>query len=499
MFNKIVNTLDVTDSDIRVVSFEDDKITKWASAPIPEGLVKGGSILDPGAVAAIIDDLFASLELKRNHVICCLTGLPYIYRTISMPNVNNGLKPETIEREGRRELSVSEEEMYLFWQTAEVHFQEKERDYFILAVPKSQMNALTSTLTQAKISFPIIDIKSLAISRAVDLKDAIIISLEKHYFEIVMVANGLVRVIHNISSEAEIDENMAIVSDIVEGLSQAVKFYNRDYSKNILPLETPIILGGELSANPDILRLLNTHTGHPVKLFKPQFELPPEIHGGKYVSNIGLMLKKKPVQVSDIQYHDISINFVPQLRKPRPFQISWSYTFLTVIALLITFLLYKSYQLMNTEKEYKLTLEQSSANVADQLKSSQSINQLAIDEKKQKLGQLTIASNQLNDIRGSNQMIFRQKLDYSSIVEALIETLPLGVDYSMINIDPSGIMLSGRANASDNIMVLVDKLEKNELYSDVRIDSISPVTIGDKTSYQYQIALGIKLPPGSLK
>jgi Tfp pilus assembly protein PilN len=488
MFTKTSITMDITDSDIRVVSFEGEKVTKWASRSLGEGLVKGGTILEPKATALLIDELFTSLQLNKSRVICTLTGLPFIYRTITMPDVKGGIKVDAIEREGRRELSITEEEMFLFWQGTETNPKENEKEYFVLAVPKLQLNSLFETLSQAKLISPVIDIKALAISRAVAMKDAIIISLEKRYFEIVMVANGMVRVIHSLSSEAASDNNLAIVSDIVDGLSRAVKYFNRDYSKSALPLNTPIILGGALSSNQEILRLVRNVSGHPTEIFKPQLDLPTEMPIGIYTSNIGLMLKNKPV-VTGSQYQDISVSLVPQLKKAKAFQISWSYTFLIVISVLMAFLAYKSYDLKTTTSANVVTLEQSSTRVADQLKNSQDINKTAIGIKLEKTAQFTSVSTQLTQIKDSVQLIEQQKKDYVAVIGTLKESLPVGVKYSAIEINQPEITFSGIANNPDQVLTLVGVLEKNTMFSDVRIASINPNKGEVETVYQFQIVL----------
>jgi Tfp pilus assembly PilM family ATPase len=494
MYSKSGVSIDISDSNIRVMSVENEKVAKWTVQPLAEGLVKGGTIADPQAVGVAIDSLFTSLGLRRDQVTCTLTGLPFIYRTISMPDVKQGIPAESIEREARRELAVSEEDMYLFWQATELHQESNERDYFILAIPKTQLNALTFTLTIAKIKSPVLDLKPLAVARAASMRDAILISLEKNYIDIIMLTSGLVRVIHSISPDTKPDNVVGIVSDIVDAISKAVKYFNRDYAQSALPVETPIILAGEFSTNPEILKSVKNVTGHPVEVLKPDLILPEDIPAGVYASNTGLIIKNFPPKKVKSSYLDINVNLVPVLRKKRALQVNWSYTFLITVAALTTFLVYKSYDMKTTVQENIASLQQSATQISDQLKSNQSINKEALADKQVKTDQYAVLENQIITLKQASLMIANQQIDYASMVTDLISTLPVQADYSNIAVHQEEIEFSGTIADPMDALLITDALEKIKYVAEARVVSLDQGDMSETVSYRFQIS--IRLKPG---
>jgi hypothetical protein len=114
MFNNSSEYLDITGHSIRLISIERKIIRRWCDASIPEGMVKDGLILKPEVIGTSIDALFESMKLPRNNVTCTVTGLPFIYRTISLPHLaNRNLVNEAIERAADKEMPLSKHELYL--------------------------------------------------------------------------------------------------------------------------------------------------------------------------------------------------------------------------------------------------------------------------------------------------------------------------------------------------------------------------------------------------
>jgi Tfp pilus assembly PilM family ATPase len=58
IFFKEYVALDITGSEVRVISVRRNKIRKWGSEPLRDGLVKDGIILEPQTLGLIIDNLF---------------------------------------------------------------------------------------------------------------------------------------------------------------------------------------------------------------------------------------------------------------------------------------------------------------------------------------------------------------------------------------------------------------------------------------------------------
>ncbi|MCR4393507.1 MAG: pilus assembly protein PilM, partial [Dehalococcoidales bacterium] len=221
MFNNTYVALDITNSDIRVLEVKGDKITRWSTTPIPEDSIKDGIIVEPHTLSVIIDNIFKTLNLNKNRVICSITGLPFIYRVISMPHSTRAVTDEAVERAARKEMSLTQEEIYLVWQATQTTTSKDELDYFVLGVPKNALSPLIETLSAAGVKPYIVDLKPLALARAASRNDALILSLERGYFDIVIVADGLVRVMHSVNPASRISDIMGNVNELVDGLNKA--------------------------------------------------------------------------------------------------------------------------------------------------------------------------------------------------------------------------------------------------------------------------------------
>ena len=79
-----------------------------------------------------------------------------------------------------------------------------------------------------------------------------------------------------------------------------------------------------------------------------------------------------------------------------------------------------------------------------------------------------------------------------ALINTLIQALPPGADYSIIDINQPEIMFSGRVKNQDEVLAMVGNLEMAQLFSEVRIASMSYSNNGELNGCQFQIALEVK-------
>ena len=61
--------VNISNQSIKVVAAEQKKIKRWETVALPPGLIKDGQILQPDAIAKILDELFANIKLPRDRGI----------------------------------------------------------------------------------------------------------------------------------------------------------------------------------------------------------------------------------------------------------------------------------------------------------------------------------------------------------------------------------------------------------------------------------------------
>jgi Tfp pilus assembly protein PilN len=479
--------LDITNSDIRVASIENGKITKWQSEPLPDGLVRGGTINEPRAVSVIIDNLFKTQNLSKSRVVCCITGLPFIYRTIVMPGIGRDISAEAIERAARKEMSLSDEDMLLAWQSVEEREDKKETDYFIVGVPKISISPLLDTLSLAKIHPISVDLKPLALARAVSTETALVVSLEKNYFDITLVANGRVRVIHSLSPSSGDTDTAGIVNELVDGLNKAVKSFYREFPRSSLPPETPIFLSGELASDQEMLTLVRDATGHPTSILKCQIETPPEMPIKLFGANIGLILKRQPAGEVQSQYKDININLLARIHKKNKPKFKAIYAVTALIVVILAAGVYYVYDMKSKAEIKSVSLQQQSLDITKKMSVAQKTNKDLLASKQATAAQLQSVSDQVTALTNARTQIDGQKRNYAFRMTYVLNKLPTGAEYKALNMTRNSVQATSLAKTPIDAVKFSEDVAQNDIFVNARVVRITPVTGTTKVEFTVQI------------
>ena len=495
MFFKEFVAMDITGSEVRVMSVRRKKVRKCGSEPLREGLVKSGIIIEPQTVGLVIDNLFKSLQLPRDRVICTITGLPFIYRVINMPDSGGVIDKEALERAARKEMLLTEPDMYLIWQPTEYHPEKKERDYFVMGIPKNAMKALSDTLAKANIKPYKLDVKPLALPRVVSSGEVIVVGLEKTYADISIVSRGVIRVIHSFALESKPDNDQAIALEVANGLSKAEKSYNRDFPGSPLSAETPVLVAGELAGGNPLLPLIQQLFGHPVNQVTSPLELPPEIEAARYAANLGLIFKVlSPVSTGlpESTYRDINLDLFAGLRKPSALRFKASYAYMAVGFIALAGLLYYSISLNAGAARNVENLKKQSASVAAQLASSQKTNKDSLALQKSETDSLANMQKKLDSLATEHKSIFGLQDDYAGWVKFVSNSLPTSAQYLQMTLNKATINVKGGAADPSLVLYFTEELEAENKVSSARINSITPVQSENLASQAVTFMVDIK-------
>ncbi len=238
-------TLNIGASGIKLLSIKGGEVQAWKSTPLAPGIVKDGLLTQPKVVGAVINALFDSAGVPRERVIVSLAGLPFAYRILSLPRMKPASQHEAIQRAARREMQLPLEGLHHSWQA--VDSGRDEQDVFVLGVPRKILEAMVQTLKWAGIKPYIMDIKPLALARAAHRDDAIIIDLEPDCFDIVLVANGIVSIMHTVIPKGDGSFTEYNIQRLADELSKTVEFYSANHPQSPLSASMPLLLTGELS------------------------------------------------------------------------------------------------------------------------------------------------------------------------------------------------------------------------------------------------------------
>ena len=443
--------------------------------PLPRGLVKDGLILRPKVVGAVISALFKSTEIPRKRVITSLTGLSFIHRILSLPRVAGSARKEAIQRAASKEMPLSLEELYLSWQI--IDERQDELDCFLLGVPRNPIDALVQTLGEAGVTPYLMDLKPLALARAANREDAIIVALEPDCFDIVVVTNGMPAIMHAITpagEQAVIEDNIRRLSD---GLAKTVEFHNTNHPQNPISRDMPLLLTGELSADTATSELIMAEIGYPVEFLVPPMQLPRDLPTALFASNIGLALKKLPLKSATegdrILFRDINLNLFAKEYKTASHWFKLSYI-LMLLALIISLSPLFPLNNMRSRTGIETTRLQ-----AEFISISQELEQrlLSVDKAEQIKDTIDTMVADTENVEQGHQHIFNKGGDFDTNMNLVTSALPSGAYFTSAEIGATQIAVDGKADSPFTVINYAVALEALEKFLEVRITHINESNI----------------------
>ena len=458
-------TLNISATSIRLLCVKGRQVNKWASAPLAPGLVKDGLILQPKAVGAAIDALFTSVKVPKKQVITSLTGLSFIYRILSLPRMKPALLDEAIRRGARKEMPLPVEELYLSWQA--IGGGRDEVDFFVLGVPRNLVDAVVQTLAEAGVKPYLMELKPLALARAANRGDALIVAVEPDCFDIVLVANGIPAVMHTMTPRGEgasIEDN---VQRLTDGLSKTVKFYNTSHPETPLSPDTPLLLTGELLAEATTSKLIQAEIDYPIEPLVPPLEFSPDLPLAIYATNMGLALKKMP-QKTATRLHDVNLNILSDKYRAKVRPVALRYILFSLTVIIAIGLLFPLYQVKSQADAETMHLQTELATLSQELHQAR----LAFNQAEQDEDTINKLAADVETIRQEHQYIMSQRGDFASNLELVTNALPSEANFTYLEIGTDQLVVVGEAASSFTVISYAKALEAQGGLSEVRIAEI---------------------------
>jgi len=468
-------TLNIGATSIRLLFVKGRQVKKWGSMPLAPGLVRDGLILQPKAVGATIDALFKSTKAPKEWVITSLTGLSFTYRTLSLPRMKPALLEEAIQRGARKEIPLPLEQLYLSWQA--IGDKHNELDFFVLGVPRNLVDAVIQTLAEAAIKPCAMDLKPLALARAANRGDALIVSLEPDCFDIVVVANGIPTIMHTITPRGEGSSPEDNIRRLTDELSKTVKFYDSSHPESPLSRTTPLLLTGELSADATTGKLVQAGTEYPVESLTPPLEFPSDLPVALYAANMGLALKKVPrkmVSKGDAaRFYDINLDILPRKRRARARPVPVRYI-LPLALIVIIGLLFPVYQVKSQADAETMRLQTELSGVRQELHQTR----LAASEANQSEDAINEIVAEADALEQEHRAILGRGGDFSKDFYFVANALPSEAYFTTIEIDADQITVEGKANSNLTVISYAMALEAEGGFSEVNTAKITVASTG---------------------
>jgi hypothetical protein len=162
---------------------------------------------------------------------------------------------------------------------------------FLLAVPKEPMSLLLRAFSHAGLNPSNIDLKPLALMRAINQKDAVIANCEGNSMELIIVSDDIPVLIRSVFLGEGVANQDYAVGRISDELGRTIVTYNEINKEHPLDQNTPVYLTGAAAAGVPFALNVAALTGRTVQPLESPIPLPADLPIAEYMVNIGLILK----------------------------------------------------------------------------------------------------------------------------------------------------------------------------------------------------------------
>jgi type IV pilus assembly protein PilM len=288
LFSRETVTLDFEGSTLRWLTVRGDQIRRWnrvrlTSPPTPQGRV------DPGLLGSELADVFKAESLPKSHVVASISAQRTIFRTLKLPNLDSTLLDAAVQRKLRQEVPLQPQETDLSWEV--VDRSDDELKIYVVAIPRDEIDHQVAVLRAAEIQPMAMDVKPLAVIRAVNRELALVVNLEDMALSIAVVVDGVPQIIRTVplaSSSPTAEGRLDLVG---QELLRTTKFYNESHKRHPLPADCPLFLTGSGFQTKAMEERMAARTPYPVADLDPPLVCPPGLSKSEFGINLGLALK----------------------------------------------------------------------------------------------------------------------------------------------------------------------------------------------------------------
>ncbi|MEA3309023.1 MAG: pilus assembly protein PilM [Chloroflexota bacterium] len=281
--------LHVESTELRGVVFKGRQVLRWSTQPLPPQVLQQNLIAEPHAFHAALDQLLTTLKISSAKTRLSLRHGRAIQRVLELPPVPDKLLAETVERQARREFPLPLEEIYLTWQLLPAP--DNHRKIFAVGLPRQSVDSYLAALQRTQLKVTSLDLNTLALARAVNHPQVVIVELESTSTQILLIQDFIPQIVRTITLlDAAQFSSQEQAEQLIREIQRMLNFQQSTRTVAQPHWIPQICLTGTLSPENDLLAPLAATWS----LAKPQppLTLPPELPVWRYLPNLGLILKE---------------------------------------------------------------------------------------------------------------------------------------------------------------------------------------------------------------
>lgn len=274
---------------LRILTYSNRRVQGWAIEPLQDRAGRGSQINDPVALGTTIDATFDRLELPRGQVAWALPAFQALSRVVDLPNLRGEELRLAVTEEVERGLGAAASDSFLYYQRLEGRI--RQRGVFVLALPKSTILGALEALETANIHPATMDLRPLALARAVGRSDAVVVNLEEGSLDLVVVETGVPTLIRSLPLPTTLTRDAA-QERLLQETERTLAYYDDSNPDRPLDLDAPLYLTGSLATGITLAERVRALTRHPIGRLTGLPEHPSDLPVSDFLVNLGLALKQ---------------------------------------------------------------------------------------------------------------------------------------------------------------------------------------------------------------
>lgn len=283
-------TLSVEATEVRLLIARGERVIRWGRMPLPPAVMRNGQVVQPEAFGQAVATLVEQARASRRQAFVSLDGQRSLARILSLPAVPARMLGDAVQRTAQRELPLPLEELYLAWEAIGDRSASR-LQVFTVGVPREVLDSCLDGLNRAGVRPKAVDLKPLALARAVNRPDVLIVDVEAETTSLVLARGFVPVIVRSIALPGEAERPLAErAENVASEIQRTLDFYASSAAASHPSWSPAVCLTGALGGE----EMICAHIGARWPLVEPSppMPLPPELPVLPYLANIGLALKR---------------------------------------------------------------------------------------------------------------------------------------------------------------------------------------------------------------
>ncbi len=459
-------TLNISSQSLKITAGRNALIEKWGTLAVAPGLIKDGLILEPDAIGKQLKTYFENEYLQSNNVVVSLSGASYVYRLLRLPHLPPKRLREAIERATQKEVNLDLADLYIDWDI--VGDKDGETEVFVTGIPRRSIEALIQALSTAKIKPLRVELSSLALAKAANQFETVLVNLEPECFDIVIISGGIPVTLHSILPRTRGANLEDQIMQFTDELTRTIDFYNLTHKENTITPGASLVLSGSLAVDTASAESIHKVLGYNVFTFKPEVVYPPDFPFMSYSINLGLALKKSVPKIKELVhvkvYQDINIDLLRARKRARTQAIATRHWLVPAGLAIAAIFLIPSVIQVNDSKVQSAVLKSDLAATIHQLNQKQ----LTLEQDSELHKTVDALNEDTRKIQRDIELV-AGKGELNQLLKIITDNLPSGVIFSDIDCGSKQIIINGSAANRTAVISYARTMEKTQKFSSVRI------------------------------